>query len=155
MAHFESALAGPLPQVPYQGGHTIQSVQLITVTFAGYSLRSEVEAFGDWLVQSNWLETVGAEYGAGAGTHVAKIALADPAPARITDAELQALLAQRIADQSLPAPPSDVSDHLYAVYFRRRARWTRRDIPPIAAHPSAAADITATFRPGHATSPTR
>src|SRR5579883_3576492 len=63
----------PLPQVPFQGGPTIAHVKLVTITFAGYPYQQQMQAFGDWIVGSTWLQTVGAEYGVGTGTHVAKL----------------------------------------------------------------------------------
>src|SRR5262245_24608032 len=57
----------PLPQIPSQGGRVIAHVKLVTITFQGDPNEQQIQAFGDWFVQSSWLSEVGAEYGIGAG----------------------------------------------------------------------------------------
>ena len=119
---FEPAPHAPQPQVPYQGGHLLKSVQLVTITFADDSARAAVEAFGDWIVQSDWLTSIGAEYGIGAGRHVAKVALFENAPAQTTDTAIRALIADHVKSKTLPTPPSDFSDYLYVIYFPPQSR---------------------------------
>jgi len=114
---FVTAPHAALPQVPDNGGRRLAHVQLVTATFPGYPYEAEVQAFGDWIVGSSWLQTVGADYGVGTGTHVKKVVLAEAAPVQITDDEIQAWIAQRIQDGTLPAPPALDNDYLYALYY--------------------------------------
>jgi hypothetical protein len=105
-----------LPQIPDQGGDVLQNVQLVTVTFGDDPDRAQREAFGEWIVTSDWLAAVGEEYGVGPGTHQPG-RLSDPTPASTSDSAIQMLLTDRIRDGSLPVPPAGASDFLYMVYF--------------------------------------
>jgi hypothetical protein len=114
---FSPAAHAPFPQIPNNGGRILANPQLVTVTFADYPYESDVQAFGDWIVTSNWLTTVGQEYGVGAGQQVQKVVLNDVLPASVLPADVEQLLEERIADGSLPAPPGPDSDFVYVVYF--------------------------------------
>jgi hypothetical protein len=111
---YAAAAHTPLPQVPTMGGPVLASPRLVTITFAGYPYTSTVEAFGDWVVGSSWLSTVGSEYGVGAGAHVAKVRLPNAAPAAMSTADIQNLIASGISDGTLPPIDDGV---LYALYF--------------------------------------
>jgi hypothetical protein len=93
-------------------GTVLQSPKLVTVTFAGYEFQKEMEDFGAFLAGSQWLKTIGAEYGVGAGTSV-NARLPDQPPPTLDKASLASLLSARIDDGTLPAP--DVNT-LYVVY---------------------------------------
>jgi hypothetical protein len=101
-------------QVPPLGGPVLKAPELYTITFSNYRYRTQVEQFGDWLVGSDWLKTVGGDYGVGAGTHHA-VRLPSPAPATLADADWRAELPQLIADGTLPSPGPDT---LYMLYIR-------------------------------------
>lgn len=124
-AGFTVAPHDPFPQVPnVSGTPTLHHVQLVTVTYNGYAHQSEVEAFGDWIVGSSWLTTVGADYDIHTGTHVAKARLTDTPPTSITDAQIQSLISAKIADGTLPAPGATLpnstdtlTEPLYTIYF--------------------------------------
>jgi hypothetical protein len=107
----------PMPQLTGHSSGVITSVQLVTVTFPGYTHRAQVESFGDFVVQSQWLRSVGAEYGVGTGTHLRRVVLPDPAPTSIDNAGVAALLRARIADGTLPAPMSQNDQVFYMVYL--------------------------------------
>jgi hypothetical protein len=100
-------------QIIDHGGPVLAHPNLVTVTFAGYRFASKVQAFGDFLVGSNWLASAGAEYGVGDGTHVARVMLDEVAPAVVTAADIRRLLVARIDAGVLPAG----DDFLYVVYF--------------------------------------
>ena len=104
-----------LPQIPDNGGPRLASPKLVTITFPGYALADQVEAFGDWVVGSAWLTEVGADYGIGKGTHAKKARLAFTPPATWTDADLQKFLAQQITAGALPQPGATPS-YIYVVY---------------------------------------
>jgi hypothetical protein len=101
-------------QVASRGGPVLAAPELVTITFSNYRWRTEVEQMGDWIVNSDWLKTVGADYGVGAGTHRA-VRLPSPAPATLADADWRAELPRLIADGTLPSPGPNT---LYMLYLR-------------------------------------
>lgn len=112
-----AAAHSALPIVTDQGGPILANPHLVTITYAGFALDPDVHAFGDFVVASSWLTTVGAEYGVGAGTHT-HVVLSDSAPATTTSADTVAYLSQKIADGTLPGgvqtePTNDVYMILY------------------------------------------
>jgi hypothetical protein len=116
---FVPAPHGAFPTVPDQGGRRMHNPQLVAVTFPGYDYTSQIEALNRYLFTSAWWAAVGSEYGLGPGTFVRQVELPTAAPGTITDGQIQALLAARIADGTLPGPPVGNGDYYYAVYFPR------------------------------------
>ncbi|MGA7121939.1 MAG: hypothetical protein WBY94_17660, partial [Polyangiaceae bacterium] len=134
----EPAGAGPpetksiaLPQVVYQGGPLIAAPQVVTVTFSGDALASQLQSFGQTVASSAWWDTVRRGYCAGstgpcAGDGPAGTFVALPsAPAKsYSDSDhggpssVQPWLAAAIGSGVLPAPAADpVSNTLYVIYF--------------------------------------
>src|SRR6185436_5001475 len=72
---FVTAEHEPFPQLENSGGPILEHVQLVTVSYPEYPLEADVQARGDWMVDADWLLTVGAEYGVGKGDHVGKVVL--------------------------------------------------------------------------------
>jgi hypothetical protein len=114
---FVTAAHEPYPQMGHGAQPLLKAVQLVTITYDGYDQKDHVEAFGDYVVQSEWLATVGADYGAGKGAHVAKVVLPGPAPATISNSGITKLLKASIASGDIPAPPATANDYLYMFYF--------------------------------------
>jgi hypothetical protein len=108
----------PFPKVPSNGGPVLASPHVITITFDGSADAAQLSAFGDFLVKSSWLSAVGADYGIGSATHE-HVALGAAPTGTVADADVQALLAARIADKTLPSAATDagVSDYVYVVFF--------------------------------------
>jgi hypothetical protein len=102
----------PMPVIPNQGGPTLSPLQLVTITFAADPNSATDGAFGDFVVGSTWLETVGADYGLKSATQIKKVVLTQTAAATVKDADIQALIASKIKDGTLPSGPS-----LYLVYY--------------------------------------
>jgi len=63
-----------------------------------------VQSFGDFIVGSNWLNTVGQEYGIGSGVHRAKVVMSEAAPTNISDDQVQAWLVQKIQSGTAVCP---------------------------------------------------
>src|SRR5258708_25154969 len=84
---FQQAPHAPLPQLQPHSGTVLSSVKLVTITWAGYEFQEQVEQFGDFVVHSKWLTTVGSDYGVGAGTHV-RAPISHPAPSSLTDVQI-------------------------------------------------------------------
>jgi hypothetical protein len=114
---FVSAPHGLPPLLTLHTTKVLAAPQLVTVTFTGFAKQADVEAFGDFVVGSKWLDAVGRDYGVGLGTHVAKARLAETAPAKITDAQIVSLLKARITDGTLPAPSATNDALVFLVYF--------------------------------------
>jgi hypothetical protein len=88
-------------------------VKLVTITFPGDPRENDVVSFGDWVIGSSWLATVGAEYGVAGGAHT-HVLLDQPAPAAIGDAGIATLLAGLVDTGTLP---SGSGDWLYTIVF--------------------------------------
>ena len=118
---FKTTKHTSFPQVPKGTGPVLSSVELVTVTFAGYPYIQEAQAFGDWVVGSSYLKAVGADYGVGLGTHVKKVALGVPPPGTgntVDDVDIQTWIEAQIASGALPAPPNkNKNQYLYMLYF--------------------------------------
>ena len=60
---FQSAAHAPFPQVPNQGGALLRHPRVVTITYADDPHRVDIDSFARWVTTSQWLITVGAEYG--------------------------------------------------------------------------------------------
>jgi hypothetical protein len=111
---FKTAAHAEPVQVVDLGGPTLKSLQLVTITYANDSLRATDEAFGAWVVTSDWFATVGKDYGLGPGTSLPPVELAESAPATISDLEIDAALTGWIGTGTIPPPTQEI---LYLLYF--------------------------------------
>ncbi len=102
----------PIPQMPNNGGAILDHVQLITLSFADDPHRPTLDAFSDWVVQSQWWSTVGTQYAVLGGSHVA-VDLTDNAPVEVTDADIQAFITSKLGDATLSANP----ESLFMIYY--------------------------------------
>jgi hypothetical protein len=66
---FTPAARSALPLMALSTDGLIQKVNLVTVTFADSTNDDEVNTLGDYLVGSQWYQTVAKDYGLSAGTH--------------------------------------------------------------------------------------
>lgn len=112
---FTPAPHAPFAQIPGNQGQVIAAPQLVTVGFPGDE-GYDLNGFGDWIMRSDWLESVGAEYGVGLGGHlqhfVADIALGGGST--IDDVAVRAFLAVSAADGGLSPPTGST---IYLVVF--------------------------------------
>jgi hypothetical protein len=97
--------------VPTAGGPVLAHPKLITISIDGDATEPGVVAFGDWVVTSSWLTTVGAEYGVGSGTHVH--ATLPSLPSSTSATGLAGIIEDAINAGTLP--PSDPNS-LYMIY---------------------------------------
>jgi hypothetical protein len=105
-AGFAEAPHAPFPQVPNNGGPILATPKLVTITFAGYDEKATVDSFGDWIVRSSWLSSVGHDYGVGLGSHL-HVVLPGPAPSLASDLDTQALLEMNLQNGTLPGGALD------------------------------------------------
>jgi hypothetical protein len=113
---FETAAHAAFPIVPSNGGPVLTHPNIVTISFAGYPFESDVQAFGDWVVTSDWLAATGKDYLVSTGVHVMKVVLPGPAPAMASDADTAMLVTNQIAANVLP-DPSTLENPLYVVYY--------------------------------------
>jgi hypothetical protein len=102
-----------LPLIPNQGGPVIASPEVVTVTWQGDSIASDLVAFDAWMVASPFFATMMAEWGVGPGTHGGALAIATPAPLVLDDTAIRALLQDAITQGTvMPANGS----RIYTIY---------------------------------------
>ena len=111
---FHTAAHPPFPTMKNFGGPTLAHVALFTVSYAGYPYETDVKGFADFVASSDWLDTVGKDYGVGKGTHTGHVVLPDPPPGKISDDEIQALLAGLIENGTVPGLTKDT---LVMIFF--------------------------------------
>ena len=121
-AGFQPAPHLSLGKIPFQGGRTLDHVKLVTVTFPNYAYRSEIQAFGDWMVASQWVITVGGEYGIGHGSHVAKVVSPSPPAAIVTLPDIETFLHDGMMSGVLPTPASTAEQYMFLIYYPASTR---------------------------------
>ncbi len=109
------------PPIPLNGGGVLSDPSIVVVTFAGDPMADSVEAYGDWIVGSQWLGAVGGEYGVGSARMLAKVRLTTSAPTFASTAAFSAYVASMVG-VALPAPPS--ASTLYVVVLPGGASFT-------------------------------
>jgi hypothetical protein len=108
----------PLPELSRLGGPVMAHPALVPIFFAGDPDASALTQFSQWIVHSQWLTAVGAEYGVGSGSVLGPVQRSDAAPTAITNAQIADLVFAGLADGSLPKPPGgDLRDALYMLQF--------------------------------------
>ncbi len=114
---FRTATHEPFPTVPDQGGARIASPQVIVITYAEDPGARDDEAYVEWMMHSDWLTTVGREWGVTTGSVVGNIRLPQPAPVSVTNSEIERFLSRGVADHTLPQPASGLADAVYIVFY--------------------------------------
>jgi hypothetical protein len=115
----------PFPPVTYQGGPLIAAPNIVTITFPGDTLASQVATFGTSVASSTYWDTIRAGY-CGGGTCIGdgpagtSVALTAASATSYTDSSaggpstLQTFLAGLITGATVPAPDANT---IYALYF--------------------------------------
>ena len=119
---FSEAPHNPFPQVPYQGGLTISTPDVWTISFSDDPWADAEVGWAKWVVGSEWLSEVGKDYGIRSGTFMGSVALTQAAPKVSSDADLQNLLSGLFASNALPAPTD--GNAIYLVYYPYGASLT-------------------------------
>ncbi len=113
------AFTPDVPQVQYQGGETLPSPRIVTITWPNEPNATALEAFGDDVGPSSYWNATTHEYGVGAahsgpGNHVR---LTEQPLATWTDAELATWLAQHLTNNTQYGLPAPDTDTVYAMYL--------------------------------------
>jgi hypothetical protein len=106
-----------LPDVTDHGGPVMAHPQIVPIFYANDGDTATLTRFNQWIVTSQWLQTVGADYGVGTGSVLKVVQRTDAAPAMIDDTQIISLLYAGLADRSLPRPAGGLADVLYMIYF--------------------------------------
>jgi hypothetical protein len=117
-AMFQIGAHAPGTIVPDQHGTRLTHPQIVVITYADDPNRATLEADAAWLVTSNWLTTVGAEYGIGSGAVLGNVRLTDNAPVTIQGRDIETLIQGWVTDHTVPrAADGTFTDVLYVLYF--------------------------------------
>jgi hypothetical protein len=106
-----------LPDVVDHGGPVMAHMQLVPIFYTGDTDITALTSYSQWMVGSEWLKAVGADYGVGTGTVLQVVQRPGPAPATIDDTDIVKLLYSGLADGTLPKPAGGLADVLYMIYF--------------------------------------
>lgn len=106
-----------LPDVADHGGPVMAHVQLVPLFYTGDADITALTSYSQWMVGSEWLKAVGADYGVGTGSMLPAVQRPGPAPATIDDTDIIKLLYSGLTDGSLPKPAGGLADVLYMIYF--------------------------------------
>jgi hypothetical protein len=106
-----------LPDLAPHGGPVLAHVQLVPIFYSNDADAAVLTGFSQWIVGSQWLKAVGADYGVDTGSVLKAVQRTDPAPATIDDAGIVNLLYAGLADGTLPTPPGGPADALYMLWF--------------------------------------
>ncbi len=114
-----SSSSGPslLPDVADHSGPVMAHVQLVPIFYADDTDTQVLTSFSQWIVGSQWLNTVGADYGVSTGSVLKVVQRTDTAPATIDDSDIIKLLYAGLADGTLPKPAGGLGDVLYMLWF--------------------------------------
>jgi hypothetical protein len=113
-----------LPDVTDLGGPVLAHPQIVPIFYANDGDVATLTSFSQWIVASQWLQTVGADYGVGTGSVLKVVQRTDAAPAMIDDTQIVSLLYAGLADGSLPRPVGGSASVLYMIYFPRQTTVT-------------------------------
>jgi hypothetical protein len=111
--------SGPtlLPDVTDHSGPVIAHVQLVPIFYTGDADITALTSFSQWIVGSDWLKAVGADYGVGTGAMLQAVTQPGTAPAMLDDTDIVNLLYSGLAAGTLPKPSGNLADALYMFHF--------------------------------------
>jgi hypothetical protein len=104
------------PTVVDVGGDVLASPKLVPITFAGQSMVADIDAFAAALGSSATWTAATKEYGVGALRPATPIHVSTPAPASITDAEIQTWIQSNLQGGTPAWGPPDKSA-VYTVFY--------------------------------------
>ncbi|MHB1844183.1 MAG: hypothetical protein ACYCWW_05030 [Deltaproteobacteria bacterium] len=87
--------------VPFQGGATFGHPIAVTITFANDPNRPVIDSLGAFFSTSQWIRTVGPEYGVMGVGHL-EVQLPQDAPSAMVDSDLQNLLQSLLQSGAVP-----------------------------------------------------
>ena len=103
-----------MPQIPHHGGSVMKKPVIVTITFPGDAYADRLERFGEEVGTLDWWRITVSPYGPEPSVSGGNVRIAEQPPARISDDEVQAWIARKIDEGTLP-PPTDQT--LYTLYY--------------------------------------
>jgi hypothetical protein len=114
-----SGHASPFPQMPDNGGPVLHHPAVVSLTFTDDPDAGELRAFASWIVQSDWLAAIGADYGVGPGTN-RNISMS-PVVGPVSDDDIKSWLAANLASKALPVSTDPTQPLVYVWYLGPKA----------------------------------
>lgn len=106
-----------LPDVTDHSGPVIAHLQLVPIFYANDTDATMLTSFSQWIVGSQWLQAVGADYGVGTGAMLQAVTQTGTAPAMIDDSDIVNNLYSGLANGTLPKPTGNLADAVYMFFF--------------------------------------
>jgi hypothetical protein len=103
-----------MPVMPNHGGAVLHDPVLVTVTWAGDELEQTLQTFDDTIGTLAWWPAIHAQYGINPSKGGGHVVVQDPAPADLSDADIQQWLVDHVTDKTLPAPTDQT---VYVLYY--------------------------------------
>jgi hypothetical protein len=111
----------PSPPVVPNSGTIFANPHLVTITFPGDTLQTMEEAFGDFVIGSNWWPAVGAEYGIKTGTHTKYHFATAPTP--FSEPMVLSMI-KSSTDALLPKASATEKQIIYLIYIPHGMKFT-------------------------------
>jgi hypothetical protein len=104
--------------VPDRGGPILDHPRVVIITHADDPDRATRQAAMQAIATSDWLVTVGSEYGVTGGSVQKTVELSGNSPDAVSNQEVQIMLESGIQDGTFPrAPDGSLKNMVYAVYY--------------------------------------
>ncbi len=115
---FMTAEHEPFPTIPNRGGRHMTHPQLVVVTYSDDPLRADDVRYSTAMMSSNWMNTVGREYGVTGGSLLGTVELPGPAPHAISSPEIETMIRDNVQNGTFPRPADgSLQDVLYMVFY--------------------------------------
>lgn len=101
-------------QVVNQGGKPLSAPNIVTISWSSDPNASTWNSYGDGIGATQYWNAIGSEYGVGAGMGGGHVSITTPAPAQMSDQDLDTLVSTNVANGMWPA---NTPNTLYAVYM--------------------------------------
>jgi hypothetical protein len=106
----------PMPTVTDYGGPTIETPVFTAITFPGYDLTMEAQAFVSGIGMTSYWSDVTSQYGVGPATASMPVLLMETAPANISDSDVQVWLAGKL-DGTNAEFGTPTSQSVYVIFY--------------------------------------
>jgi hypothetical protein len=103
-----------MPQITDHGGGVLTAPVIVTITFPGDKLADKLAAFGDEVGGLRWWQAAVVPYGAGQARSGGHVAIAEAPGDKLSDTDVEAWLARKLDDGTLPAASEQT---LYTLYY--------------------------------------
>jgi hypothetical protein len=123
------AFAVDVPQIKNNGGKVLTSPSIVTITWSSDTNAGAYEQFGDKLGDTAYWRDATSEYGVGAATSgdANHVRITDAPPAKMTDDDLEQLIANNVKEATTSGWPAWDDQKLYILYVPAGVKVTSKD----------------------------